>query len=313
MAFTNRYRRYKMIFLSVSITLGIPVFFLVVLFTSSFNSVIEAIIYLLMIITYISLVFITGAWGWMGYYLRWLLVLLCIPAIIKVIVLYPDLPHLVHLDTSTVIDFILILLLGGLILQAFKGFTEPENTISLASPFKDGTYLIAQGGGVGIINRHFPHPSQKYAMDIVKINKWGYRAQGIYPSAKEDFYIWNEPVYSPCAGVVTAVSEHHEDFDPPEKDVKHPAGNYVTIHFESGTLYLAHLRQNTIAVSKGDMVEKGDLIGYIGNSGNSTEPHLHIHAEKNVSENSETKHIGLPIKIDGRFLKRNDICTSKVL
>ncbi|BAO55079.1 M23 family metallopeptidase [Nonlabens marinus] len=53
--------------------------------------------------------------------------------------------------------------------------------------------------------------------------------------------------------------------------------NYVKILHSDGTImqYL-HLKRNGSAVKAGEMVNKGDLIGYSGNTGWSTGPHLHI-------------------------------------
>ena len=43
---------------------------------------------------------------------------------------------------------------------------------------------------------------------------------------------------------------------------------------------LAHLRPGSLTVSQGDMVRVGQLVGETGNSGNTTESHLHLHAER---------------------------------
>lgn len=59
-------------------------------------------------------------------------------------------------------------------------------------------------------------------------------------------------------------------------------GNYVYIRIEeSGTyLLLNHLKQGSVVVSVGDKLEPGDLLGRVGNSGTSSEPHLHIHHQR---------------------------------
>lgn len=41
--------------------------------------------------------------------------------------------------------------------------------------------------------------------------------------------------------------------------------------------FYAHMRPRTIKVKPGDHVSPGELLGQVGNSGNSTEPHLHEH------------------------------------
>ncbi|WP_298457079.1 M23 family metallopeptidase [uncultured Cellulomonas sp.] len=56
------------------------------------------------------------------------------------------------------------------------------------------------------------------------------------------------------------------------------AGNHVVIAVGEGGPYvlLAHLRAGTVRVRPGDRVRTGDLVGECGNSGNSTEPHVHL-------------------------------------
>lgn len=58
-------------------------------------------------------------------------------------------------------------------------------------------------------------------------------------------------------------------------------GNYVLIDIGDGySAFYAHIIKNTITVKEGDMVKTGQVIGKLGNSGNSTSPHLHFHIVK---------------------------------
>jgi murein DD-endopeptidase MepM/ murein hydrolase activator NlpD len=64
---------------------------------------------------------------------------------------------------------------------------------------------------------------------------------------------------------------------------------------------LAHLQHGSVAVATGDPVTVGDPIGRVGNSGNTTEPHLHIHAfDPRTGE-------GVPIRFDGGAPLRNRV------
>lgn len=56
------------------------------------------------------------------------------------------------------------------------------------------------------------------------------------------------------------------------------AGNYLTIALPDGDAYVAlvHLRSGSIRVAVGDPVAVGQQVAECGNSGNSTQPHLHI-------------------------------------
>jgi murein DD-endopeptidase MepM/ murein hydrolase activator NlpD len=61
---------------------------------------------------------------------------------------------------------------------------------------------------------------------------------------------------------------------------------------------LAHLREGSLRVAPGQSLAAGDLIGAVGNSGNTTEPHLHVHAV-------DAHGAGVPIAFDGRAPVRN--------
>jgi murein DD-endopeptidase MepM/ murein hydrolase activator NlpD len=56
------------------------------------------------------------------------------------------------------------------------------------------------------------------------------------------------------------------------------AGNHVVLDLGAGRFAMyAHLRQGSVAVRPGDVVRRGQVLARLGNSGNSTEPHLHFH------------------------------------
>ena len=114
------------------------------------------------------------------------------------------------------------------------------------------------------------------------------------------YYCWESPIYSPLDGTVMQVGHGWKDhektniwkaitlwynatyrFKPKEingrLDIRPNVGNYVMIQGEEGyVVLLAHLRNNSIKLDEGQQVKSGDLIGNIGNSGNTTMPHLHI-------------------------------------
>ena len=77
-----------------------------------------------------------------------------------------------------------------------------------------------------------------------------------------------------------------------------PAGNYVALRLAETDTYLviAHLKQGSVAVKVGDVVTEGQLLGQCGNSGNTSEPHIHIHHQRqNPAEMGVNMAEGLPL------------------
>ena len=66
-------------------------------------------------------------------------------------------------------------------------------------------------------------------------------------------------------------------------------GNFVLLDIGQGAFaYYAHLQPGSLRVKKGDTVQRGQTLGLVGNSGNSTEPHLHFHlADRNAPIDAE--------------------------
>jgi len=71
------------------------------------------------------------------------------------------------------------------------------------------------------------------------------------------------------------------DSIPPKRDEVNLAGNHIVMSVESNIyILLAHLLKCSILVNEGEKVSQGQMIGRVGNSGNTTEPHLHMHCVK---------------------------------
>jgi murein DD-endopeptidase MepM/ murein hydrolase activator NlpD len=92
---------------------------------------------------------------------------------------------------------------------------------------------------------------------------------------------------------------------PPVADREHMAGNHVILECDGIHVVLAHLRKGSTCVAAGDTVAAGALLGEVGNSGNTAEPHLHIHAQRPGTEAEPLSGDPLPIRLDGRSLARN--------
>lgn len=180
-----------------------------------------------------------------------------------------------------------------------SGMTPRDQPRELAFPLKGGRFVAVQAGGVWLLNHHASHDAQRYAADITAINAFGFRAIGLSPSELERYAIFGVQVVSPCAGRIVSARDGLPDLTPPRMDPENIAGNHAVIDCDGVNVLVAHLKEGSVAVQAGDSIEAGGKIGSVGNSGNTTEPHLHIHAV-----NPQTG-LGVPISFDGRWPVRN--------
>lgn len=143
----------------------------------------------------------------------------------------------------------------------------------------DGLLFTFWGGDDVLHNYHVDAAPQRHAYDfVVWKNGSTYSGDGTAP---EDYYIYGQPVLAPAGGTVVAVMDGLPNMKPKtETDSEHPAGNHVVIQVaEKEYLFLAHMQPGSIVVKVGDTVKAGQVIGKVGNSGNTSEPHIHIHLQ----------------------------------
>lgn len=149
-------------------------------------------------------------------------------------------------------------------------------------------YSGRTAGTYGHWSAIFPQPytnfflSQRYAIDFIQVNINGESSLPSESPNKEDYFAWNKDVKSAERGEVIAIVNDLPDVEIGQVDVENPAGNYVVIKHAPRiyTIY-GHLKQASVIVQVGDKVKKGHVIGKVGNSGNSSEPHLHFHVMDN--------------------------------
>ncbi len=212
----------------------------------------------------------------------------------------------------------LLLLVNVFALDSIWEYTQSRNTsdplIPLVSPFGEGTFHVVHGGSNSASNYHVEVQAQRFAMDITRVNEFGIATKGLFANRNEDFLIFRIDLYAPCAGEIVGMENNINDNAFGETDEAHALGNYVAIDCHGNTLVLAHMLKDSSKVSVGQRVEEAQILGRVGNSGNSSEPHLHIHAVEGrhflVEEILETAN-GLPLTIQGEFLIRNDEFESK--
>jgi murein DD-endopeptidase MepM/ murein hydrolase activator NlpD len=116
-------------------------------------------------------------------------------------------------------------------------------------------------------------------------------------------------IVAPCEGVVAARENSKPDMPVGQMDPDNPAGNFVALQCGEVVVVLAHLQQGSVPLQVGTVVRAGQQIGRIGNSGNTSEPHLHIHAVRGRFTSLDAllfEGSGVPLTFDGRFLLRGD-------
>lgn len=283
----------------------LPAYFIYSLWRGKYQSRLEWILHGLLALLIISWGFFSSPWSWFSYYLRFVWVLLFMVVFIISWRKARELSFMLN-DTgkqklSLGISVLLIGIFGMYNVWVFSGFSTNEQAIELDFPLKDGWYYVGQGGNHVQLNYHQSYPEQKYALDVLKLNQFGMRATGIYPEQLSKYEIYEDTLYSPCTGEIIEARNDLPDLAPPKAEPKNPEGNYVKINCknENTTILIAHMKKRSILVEAGDAVKTGQPIGLVGNSGNTTEPHLHIHAEKDGK--------GVPIRFDGKFLVRNSL------
>jgi len=203
-----------------------------------------------------------------------------------------------------------LLSLTSSLVELSTAHAHREQHVDLTFPLHGGTFYVVQGGSSALVNAHHAVAAQRYALDIVKTLDWGGRAHGLAPVERASYAAWEQRVLAPCAGEVLAVRDDLDDLPLGHSDLSNPAGNHVVLHCTGVTILLAHLRRGSVTVRAGTVVVGGQQLAAIGNSGNTTEPHLHMHAVRGRQDAFETvawSGRAVPMHFAGRFLVRNDV------
>ena len=187
-----------------------------------------------------------------------------------------------------------IAMVGGawLSVTAFAGRSPPARPVDLGFPFAEGRYLVTGGGSTQLINPHLmtlasayrDWRGQSHGVDLVRIDILGFRTHDrvpfAHPEEADAYRMFGTGVIAPCGGRVEAVENHLPDMPVPVRDTEYKLGNHVALRCGALVVVLAHLQQGSVTVTPGTLVRKGDPLGNAGNSGQSDEPHLHIHAQR---------------------------------
>jgi imidazolonepropionase-like amidohydrolase/murein DD-endopeptidase MepM/ murein hydrolase activator NlpD len=183
----------------------------------------------------------------------------------------------------TVTHFAIYLLLGSVFVSVAAGRHYPSSYDSRPSEVRfrlplAGPVTVAWGGERLRTNYHVVMPDQRWAYDLL-VTREGRTHQGD-GSRVDQYYAYGMPVLSPADGVVHAIRDGEPDEPPGSWRVRRVTGNHVVLRVAPGQyLFVAHLQPGSIRVAPGDEVRASQVLGLVGNSGNSTEPHVHLHLQ----------------------------------
>jgi hypothetical protein len=175
----------------------------------------------------------------------------------------------------------------------------------ISPPFSSGEWLAGSGPSNDSDHRRTvialegrAWDAQRFAIDFVRIGANGNTFHDDR-SRNENFWAFGQPVHAVADGEVTEVVDEYPDNKPgttPPKTIENLAGNRVILRIGDGEFVLfAHLQQHGIRVRLHQKVKRGEVIASVGNSGNTTGPHLHFQL---MDRHSPLASEGIPFVFD---------------
>ncbi len=166
---------------------------------------------------------------------------------------------------------------------------SPKSATIITSPLKGENWFTPNGPSNVSIHRRVMIPMdgkveipERFAVDWIKVDETGLSYKGD-PKKNESYYAYRQPISAVSDGRVVAIKDGILENTPTAKEMAVTitldtiGGNYVIQEVSSGVYaFYAHLIPGSLKVKVGDTLKAGDAIGLLGNSGNSTEPHLHF-------------------------------------
>jgi hypothetical protein len=159
--------------------------------------------------------------------------------------------------------------------------------IVIAPPLRGGRWFVLGGyaGELGHRRALFPidnrlAAAQTYAIDWMLLDDKNYSSHD--PLKVEASPCYDQPILAVADGTVVGTLDKFQNQLPNKPEgserLAYPGGNFIVLQIgKDAYAFYAHLKPGSIKVKEGDKVVKGQEIARLGNSGNTTGPHLHMH------------------------------------
>lgn len=297
------------LFISTKIlNIVLPILILFSLFQFGEGNLIDNVIYIFFVGNFIFLLFKTAPWEFTNYYIRYILALIYLMiAFRNLFIINTGIQYIFDIKIFTdVLILIPSLILMYLNISSVRASKKPEDCINLSFPFKNGKYIITDGGDgkiSSLLNYHNKaqihkngksNTSMRYATDIAKLNKFGFTVKNVLTEKNKDYEIFHENLYCPCEATVVEIVNGIEDNIPFSGKYPYNVGNRIILKKDNYYIVMGHLANDSITVKVGDSVKTGQQLAIIGNSGLTPRPHLHMQVSK-CKDGDYWKGNGVPI------------------
>ncbi len=190
-----------------------------------------------------------------------------------------------------------------------------EDAVEIAPPFAEpmeGEWVVGNGGQSALINHHFgPFLNQRDALDLVVVGDDRLTHDGS-ADRLESYRCWGLDLLAPSSGIVVRAVGDQPDQPIGRSDTENLLGNHVVVDIGAGRyLLVAHLQAGSLAVAEGDQVAVGDRLGACGNSGNTSEPHIHMQIQDSPDFTFDRPIATFPVKLSGIVQVRGDSQSSE--
>ena len=182
------------------------------------------------------------------------------------------------------------------VVHFYDYWTKIDTRITYSLPF-EGEWIAVNGGETPETSHSWGIINQRYAFDFIAIEDLIGDEDETTEATYCDFATYGRNIFAPADGVVILTQDNIPDsqiigqIDEQSPDFR---GNFVVIqHSPVEYSFLLHLIPGSVTVAPGDQVTRCERIGRCGNSGHSTQPHLHFHIQ-----NTPIFHYGKGLKVN---------------